>query len=99
MPESCGAATPPAPASPLITDPEPDSANPASPVELTLPSHGIQMPGLLHTAAYHMLKSGAAYQDLGADHFTRRDRSKAIGRLVRRPNDLGCIVQITLAAV
>ncbi len=47
------------------------------------------------TAAYHMLKNGVAYQDLGADHFSRRDRSKVIHRLVRRLNDLGCAVQIT----
>lgn len=47
------------------------------------------------TAAYHMLKSGLEYRDLGADHFTRRDRSKAILRLVRRLNDLGCQVQLT----
>lgn len=47
------------------------------------------------TAAYHMLKNGVEYHDLGADHFTRRDRSKAILRLVRRLNDLGCDVQVT----
>ena len=47
------------------------------------------------TAAYHMLKNGVEYQDLGADHFSRRDRSKAIQRLVRRLNDLGCEVQLT----
>jgi transposase len=47
------------------------------------------------TAAYHMLKNGLEYHDLGADHFTRRDRSKAILRLVRRLNDLGCQVQLT----
>lgn len=47
------------------------------------------------TAAYHMLKNGVEYHDLGADHFTRRDRSKAILRLVRRLNDLGCDVQLT----
>jgi len=46
------------------------------------------------TAAYHMLKNGLEYHDLGADHFTRRDRSKAIQRLVRRLNDLGCNVQL-----
>ena len=46
------------------------------------------------TAAYHMLKNGVEYQDLGADHFSRRDRSKAIQRLVRRLNDLGCDVQL-----
>jgi len=41
-----------------------------------------------------MLKNGLEYHDLGADHFTRRDRSKAIQRLVRRLNDLGCNVQL-----
>jgi transposase len=35
------------------------------------------------TAANHMLKNGVEYKDLCADHFTRRDRSKAILRLVR----------------
>jgi transposase len=47
------------------------------------------------TAAYHMLKNGVEYEDLGADHFTRRDREKMIQRLVRRINDLGCQVQLT----
>jgi transposase len=47
------------------------------------------------TAAYHMLKNGLPYRDLGADHFSRHDRSKAILRLVRRLNDLGCAVQVT----
>jgi len=47
------------------------------------------------TAAYHMLKNGTEYQDLGAGHFARRDRNKLIQRLVRRINDLGCQVQLT----
>jgi transposase len=47
------------------------------------------------TAAYHMLKNEVEYKDLGADHFTRRDRAKMIQRLVRRINDLGCQVQLT----
>src|SRR5882762_1791047 len=46
------------------------------------------------TAAYHMLKNGVEYQDLGASHFTRRDREKIILRLVRRINDLGYQVQL-----
>jgi transposase len=46
------------------------------------------------TAAFHMLKNGVPYQDLGANHFTRRDREKIILRLVRRINDLGCQVQL-----
>lgn len=47
------------------------------------------------TAAYHMLKNGLEYRDLGAEHFTRADRSKAIQRLLRRLTDLGCEVQLT----
>lgn len=47
------------------------------------------------TAIWHMLKNGVEYHDLGADHFARRDRTKAILRLVRRLNDLGCNVQVT----
>jgi transposase len=46
------------------------------------------------TAAFHMLKNRLPYQDLGASHFTRRDREKIILRLVRRINDLGCQVQL-----
>jgi len=47
------------------------------------------------TAIWHMLKNGVQYRDLGADHFSRRDRTKAILRLVRRLNDLGCDVQLS----
>jgi hypothetical protein len=50
------------------------------------------------TAAYHMLKNGMPYRDLGPEHFSSRDssrdRSKAIQRLVRRLNDLGCEVHV-----
>lgn len=46
------------------------------------------------TAIWHMLKHDVDYRDLGADHFTRRDRSKVILRLVRRLNDLGCNVTV-----
>jgi len=45
-------------------------------------------------AAWHMLKDRVEYKDLGADHFVRRDRSKAIQRLLRRLNDLGCKVAV-----
>jgi hypothetical protein len=34
------------------------------------------------------------YRDLGTDHFSNRDRYKAIQRLVRRLNDLGCEVHV-----
>jgi transposase len=50
------------------------------------------------TATYFMLLHRVEYQDLGADHFERRDRSKVIHRLVRRLRDLGCTVQIESAA-
>jgi transposase len=47
------------------------------------------------TAAYHMLKNGTEYRDLGAEHFTQRERSKLVSRLLRRLTDLGCDVQVT----
>jgi transposase len=50
------------------------------------------------TAAYYMLRDGVEYQDLGPDHFDRRDKSKAITRLVRRLHDLGCEVELKHAA-
>jgi hypothetical protein len=50
------------------------------------------------TAAYYMLRDDVEYQDLGPDHFDRRDRSKAITRLVRRLHDLGCEVELKHAA-
>jgi transposase len=50
------------------------------------------------TAAWHMLKDRVEYKDLGADHFARRDRSKAIQRLLRRLDDLGCKVQLATEA-
>src|SRR5436309_1178789 len=46
------------------------------------------------TAAYFMLRDGVEYEDLGSDHFDRRDRSKVIHRLFRRLQDLGCTVQV-----
>jgi transposase len=49
-------------------------------------------------AAWHMLKDRVEYQDLGADHFARRDRSKVIRRLLRRLDDLGCKVQLATEA-
>jgi transposase len=46
------------------------------------------------TACYFMLRDGVEYRDLGSDHFTRRDKAKAVDRLVRRLRDLGCEVQL-----
>lgn len=44
------------------------------------------------TAAYHMLRDGAEYADLGSDYFNRHDVSKTIRRLLKRLADLGCHV-------
>ena len=49
-------------------------------------------------ACFFMLRNDVDYQDLGSVHFDRFDRSKTIGRLVRRLEDLGCQVEITAHA-
>ena len=41
-----------------------------------------------------MLKDGALYQDLGANHFDNRDKDKQALRLVNRLQSLGFTVQI-----
>jgi transposase len=46
------------------------------------------------TAAYHMLKDGTLYQDLGPDHFARRSKVTQPQRLVRRLQQLGYAVEI-----
>jgi transposase len=45
------------------------------------------------TAAYHMLRDGVEYADLGAEHFSHHDTGKTIQRLLKRLTDLGCPVQ------
>jgi transposase len=50
------------------------------------------------TAAYHMLRDGVDYRDLGQHHFELRDKAKAVSRLVRRLEDLGCQVELKHAA-
>jgi transposase len=45
------------------------------------------------TAAYHILKDGVDYRDLGADHFDCRDKVKLANRLLHRLRDLGFDVQ------
>lgn len=47
------------------------------------------------TAAYHMLKNGTLYQDLGANHFDKRAQGKPVLRLVKRLKNLGFAVQMT----
>jgi transposase len=47
------------------------------------------------TAAYHMLKTGTLYNDLGPDHFDKRAKTAQANRLVNRLKSLGYDVNIT----
>ena len=47
------------------------------------------------TAAYHMLKDGTVFHDLGPDHFDRRAKTVQTKRLLTRLQSLGYAVQIT----
>lgn len=50
------------------------------------------------TAAYHILKDGSTYHDLGADHFERRSTAHLNRRLIKRLEDLGLSVEVQPAA-
>jgi transposase len=50
------------------------------------------------TTAYHMLADGTCYQDLGADHFARRDPARIVAKLASRIRSLGYAVDISAAA-
>jgi len=50
------------------------------------------------TAAYHVLQRGVDYQDLGGDHFDRRDNAKLAKRLIARLHDLGLTVEVKAVA-
>ena len=45
--------------------------------------------------AYHMLKNGTLYEDLGVNHFDNRAKDKQALRLINRLKHLGFTVQIT----
>ena len=45
------------------------------------------------TAAYHMLRDGTFYQDLGPGHFSRRTKGDRTVRLVRHLTALGYTIQ------
>ncbi len=47
------------------------------------------------TAAYHMLKDGTQYRDLGPDHFDRRSKQQQTNRLLKRLADLGFAAELT----
>ena len=50
------------------------------------------------SAAYHILRDGVDYRELGPDHFVERDRSRTVERLARRIRDLGYEITIKQAA-
>lgn len=50
------------------------------------------------TTAYNMLADGTCYQDLGADHFARRDPARTAAKLANRIRSLGYEVDIRAAA-
>jgi transposase len=49
------------------------------------------------TAAYHMIKDGTFYRDLGADHLVKHDAAKTAAKLAKRIKDLGYEVQYQAA--
>jgi transposase len=49
------------------------------------------------TAAYHMLRDGTFYQDLGAEHFRRTSPESHARRLARQIAQLGFVCTITPA--
>jgi hypothetical protein len=50
------------------------------------------------TAAYHILRDGVEYRDLGPQHFDRADRAKLAARLVRKLENLGYEIEVKNAA-
>lgn len=48
--------------------------------------------------AYHMLKDGTEYRDLGADHFDKQDQQRIQRRLIKRLEALGVKVSIEASA-
>ncbi|HEU0277727.1 MAG TPA: IS110 family transposase [Rhodanobacteraceae bacterium] len=49
------------------------------------------------TAAWHMLRDGTEWHDLGAAHFDRADAAKTASRLIRRLQQIGYVVHATPA--
>jgi len=49
------------------------------------------------TAAWHMLRNGTEWHDLGAAHFDRADATKTANRLIRRLQQIGYTVEATPA--
>jgi transposase len=49
------------------------------------------------TAAYHMLRDGVEYHDLGNQYFAQRDKDHVTKRLLQRLHDLGVVVEVKAA--
>jgi transposase len=49
------------------------------------------------TAAYHMLRDGVEYHDLGSQHLAHRDKDQVAKRLIQRLRDLGVVVEVKAA--
>jgi len=49
-------------------------------------------------AAYHILRDGTEYRDLGGTYYDRRDKRRVAARLVRRLSQLGYAVELRPAA-
>jgi transposase len=49
------------------------------------------------TAAYHMIKDGTFFHDLGPDHFDKRNKDGQTKRLIRRLTELGYNVTLSYA--
>lgn len=58
----------------------------------------VAVAGSIPTVACHMLKDGTYYQDLGADHFIRRDPARVVENLANRIRSLGYEVDLRAAA-
>jgi transposase len=50
------------------------------------------------TAAYHIIRDGTEYRDLGPDYFHRRDQTAHAFRLVQRLQNMGYVVNLQTAA-
>ncbi len=51
----------------------------------------------LLSIAFHLLRDGTLYKDLGPGHFDQRDRQRVTKRLLRRLADLGVEVEVKAA--
>ena len=55
----------------------------------------IAVAALMLTAAWHMLRNGTEWRELGAAHFDRADAHKTATRLIRKLEQIGYAVHLT----